>query len=301
MNILVVGHCCLDVVHTPGGAEIPGFGGIVYAVAALGALMEKKETVTPVFGVNRRERDGILQLLGEYTAVDTSGIFTVDEPANQVHLFTGNGEGRTECSQHIAAPIPFDRIRPHLDTDGVLVNMISGNDLTIDTLDQIRMSIRGKGIPLHFDYHSLTMGVSGEGKRFRRPLDTWRRWAFMCDTVQLNEDEIAGLTVERHSEDQAVGHLLTLGTRGVIITRGERGATLYTSIRKSISRHDVPGRPAPGPADSIGCGDVFGAAFLLQALRSADLSAAAAFANDVAARAAALTGVQDLRRLREEA
>jgi sugar/nucleoside kinase (ribokinase family) len=87
----------------------------------------------------------------------------------------------------------------------------------------------------------------------------------------------------------------------VVITRGERGATLYTSVRKSITRQDVPGRPAPGPADSIGCGDVFGAAFLLQALRSADLPAAAVFANDVAARTAALTGVQDLPRLREEA
>lgn len=301
MNILVIGHCCLDVVHTPGGAETRGYGGIVYAVAALGALMEKKETVTPVFGITRRERDGLLQELGRYPAVDTSGIFTVEEPANEVHLFTGNGAARTECSQHIGTPIPYERIRPHLDTDGVLVNMISGNDITIDTLDQIRMSIRGKGIPLHFDYHSLTMGVTGDGKRFRRPLDTWRRWAFMCDTVQLNEEEIAGLTVERHTEDQTVGHLLTLGTRGVVITRGGRGATLSTSIRKSVSRQEVPGRPAPEPADSIGCGDVFGAAFLLQVLRTSDLAAAAVFANEVAGRAAALTGVPDLRRLREEA
>jgi sugar/nucleoside kinase (ribokinase family) len=301
MNILVLGHCCLDVIHTPSGEEIRSFGGIVYAAAALGVLMERKETVTPVFGVNRLDRDALLRELEQYPAIDTSGIYTFDEPTNQVHLFYGNGAGRTECSQHISPPIPFEKLRPHLETDGILVNMISGYDVTLETLDQIRMQFRGRNTHLHFDFHSLTLGVQEDGKRFRRPIDTWRRWAFMSDTVQLNEEEIAGMAVEKLSEAQAAGHLLTLGPRGVVITRGENGASLYTNLRKSVVRQNVAGVAVTRAADSTGCGDVFGAAFLLQALRTKDLPAAAVFANEVAGRKAGLTGTQDLRRLRPDA
>jgi sugar/nucleoside kinase (ribokinase family) len=301
MNILVVGHCCLDVIHTAADNEVRSFGGIVYAAAALGALMERKETVTPVFGVNRGDRDDLLRELEAYPAIDTSGIFTFDEPTNQVHLFYGNGAGRTECSRHISPPIPFERLRPHLETDGILLNMISGCDITLDTLDQIRMHVRGRATHLHLDYHSLTLGVQEDGKRFRRPVDTWRRWAFMTDTVQLNEEEIAGLAVERLSEDRAAGHLLTLGPRGVIVTRGERGASFYTNDRKSVVRRDMPGTAVMRTADSTGCGDVFGAAFLLHALRSGDLPGAAGYANEVAGRKAGLVGTKELRRLRPDA
>ncbi len=301
MKSLVLGHLCLDTIHPPEGPEIRSCGGIYYAVTALAVLGEPGDRVMPVFGVGEADRAALLEDLARFPAIDTSGIYTLDHPTNAVHLFYREGGVRTECSRHIAGPIPFERIRPHLGVDGILVNMISGSDLTIETLDQIRMAVRTHGTPMHFDYHSLTLGLGRDHERFRRPVEDWRRWAFMVETVQLNEEEIAGLTREGLTERQTVGHLLTLGPKAVVVTRGERGATLYTNDRKSVVRTDIPGTPVERPVDATGCGDVFGAVFFRHAVRTKDLQAAAVAANRAAAAKARLAGSAGMLDLRAHA
>jgi sugar/nucleoside kinase (ribokinase family) len=217
-----------------------------------------------------------------------------------VHLYYKKRGSRIECSKDISRPIPFERIRKFLAADAVLVNMVSGVDLTLETFDAIRMAIRGEKIPVHFDYHSLTLGVTEAQSRYRRPVEEWRRWAFMVDSVQLNEEEIAGLPLEPMSEPQTVGHLLTLGTKGVLVTRGERGVSLYRNDQKHVLRTDIPGIPVEGEPETTGCGDVFGAAFILHYARSADLLASAEFANRVSASKVRLRGVDQLAGLRAE-
>lgn len=288
MKILVAGHLCLDVIHAADGTEIRSYGGIYYAVTTLGLLAAPGDRILPVFGVGADDHEALIADLAAFPAVDTSGVYRFPGPTNQVHLFYGNG--RTECSSHIAPPIPFERLRPFLNVDGILLNMISGFDFTLETLDQIRMAIRPHGIPVHFDYHSLTLGIDAEHKRFRRPLDDWRRWAFMIDTVQLNEDEIAGLPRDRMTEQQTAGHLLTLGPKGVIVTRGDRGATLYQNERKRVIRTDVPGHAVDRAVDATGCGDVFGAAFLMSMLRGKDMHQAMVSSNTLAAAKARTPG-----------
>jgi sugar/nucleoside kinase (ribokinase family) len=299
MKFLVVGHLCLDVIHPPDGPEVESYGGIYYAVAALASLARSTDEISPVFGVNKNEYAALIEHLARYPNVDTSGIFKFEEPTNRVHLYYRDKQNRIECSKDIAAPIPYERIRRHLSVDGILVNMISGSDVTVETLDHIRLAIRSHGIPLHFDFHSLTLGIKPDHERVRRPLEMWRRWAFMTDTVQLNEEEIGGLTLERLTEQQTVGHLLTLSVKGVIVTRGERGATLYHSEHKKVLRNDYEGMRQENAVDTTGCGDVFGAAFLYQYARTKDLLASTDFANRAAAAKTRQMGVEGLKNLRE--
>jgi sugar/nucleoside kinase (ribokinase family) len=282
MKFLVVGHFCFDVLHPGDGTEVERYGGIYNAVAALATLVEQSDAVSPVFGVNRGDYQRVVEHLHEIPNVDTSGIFKFEEPTNRVHVYL-NKQEQVVCSKDIARPIPYEKIRRHLSVDGVLVNMVSGFDITLETLDHIRLAIRSHNIPLHFDYHNLTLGVNEHHERFRRPLDDWRRWAFMDDTVQLNEEEIGGLTVERSSEKQTVGHLLTLGVKGVVVTRGEGGATLYYDEHKKVIRKDVDGIKSESSGSHSGSGDMFGAAFLFKYLKGKDLQAAAEFANGFAA------------------
>jgi len=251
-----------------------------------------------VFGVNAAEHATFVAGLARYPAVDPSGIYPFQEPTNRVHLFYQKSGSRIECSKDISAPIPFDRIRRFLDVDAILVNMISGYDITLETLDEIRMATRGEKVPIHFDFHSLTLGPAGDGERRRRPVEEWRRWAFMMDTVQLNEEEIAGLPLEPMSEQQTVGHLLTLGVKGVIVTRGERGVSVFRNDQKHVVKTDVPGIPARMESAVTGCGDVFGAAFLYRFSKSSDLLASAEFANRTAAAKAGIPGADQLYRLR---
>jgi len=297
MKFLVIGHLCLDVIHPAEGPEVQSYGGIYYAVAALASLCRSSDEVIPVFGVNSADYSDLVENLRQFPHVDTSGIFRFDQPTNRVHLYYKDRQNRIECSKDIAKPIPLEMIQRHLSVDGILLNMISGSDVTLDTLDAVRLAIRSHKVPVHFDYHSLTLGIRGNHERYRRPIEDWRRWAFMNDTVQLNEEEIAGLAPGGLTEKETAGHLLTLSVQGVVVTRGERGATLYSNEHKKVLRRDFDGIRNGPPRDATGCGDVFGAAFLLHYVRSRDLAGATDYANRVAAAKTQQIGVGDLKSL----
>lgn len=286
MKLLVLGHLCIDCAHPAGEPSRERWGGIANTIAAIGALAGKDHTVLPVCGVGAEDEKRFLAWLGRFPAVDPSGVYTFNGPTNRIDVYE-KGEGlRVACTKDIAPPIPFERIRKFLSADGVLINMVSGSDISLETLDQIRMEIRAREIPIHLDYHNLTTGIGKERDRFRRPLAEWRRWAFMLTTVQLSEEEASGLTVDRLTEVQLTGHLLTLGITGVLITRGARGVSVFANEHKKVVRFDIEGIPAEGAGDRAGLGDVFGGAFMCRYVPTADLRASAEFANLTAARAA---------------
>jgi len=281
MKILVVGHFAVDIVHGKNDEVARRNGGIFNAVSALSALMGENDRVIPVFGVGEEERESVVKECITLGNVESAGIFQLGTPTPQVHYVPG--QHAAQCSVDISPPISYDKIKRFLNVDAVLVNMTSGQDLTVDTLDQLRLDIRPKRTPLLFDYHNLTLGINEKKERIRRPVEYWRRWVFMTDFVQLNELELKGLAREKMSEEQGVNHLLTLGTKAIVVTRGAKGASLFTSEHKKTIRMDVAGIASNGTNDSIGAGDTFGAAFLVQALKSGDLGESLKFANAVAA------------------
>ncbi len=286
MKLLALGHLCIDCTHPAGEPSRERWGGIANAVAALGAIAGADDTVIPVCGVGAADEKKFLGWLAQFPSADPSGVFLLPGPTNRIDIYE-KGEGtRVSCAGEVAPPVPFDKIRKLLSADGVLINMASGSDISLETLDQIRMEVRARETPIHFDYHNLTTEIGPERERRRRPLAEWRRWAFMVPTVQLSEEEAAGLTVDRLTEDQLTGHLLTLGVSGVLITRGPRGATLFGNEHKKVVRRDIAGIPSGGAADAAGLGDIFGAAFLHRVVATSDLAAAAEFANQAAAREA---------------
>ncbi|MBI4429466.1 MAG: carbohydrate kinase family protein [Ignavibacteriales bacterium] len=301
MRITLIGHLCRDVVHIPeeSGSEriTESYGGIFWAVATLANILSVEDTVYPVFGAGDDEHDAVLEKLRLYRNVDVRGIFKFKGPTNQVHLFYDRqGRHRTECSKHISDPIPFPRISPYRDVDGILINMVSGFDITLETMDLIRMAVREEHIPIHFDFHSLTLGVDAEFKRFRRPVTNWRRWCFMVNSLQLSEEEAAGLSTEQFNEQSFVHHALSVMANGLIITRDRRGGTLFRQELKKVMEYHFGGIPT-NAVDPTGCGDVFGAAFLAEYVRTRDWNRSADFANQVAAAKTLFSGVEGVDRI----
>lgn len=303
MKIAVIGHICRDIIHPPGGQSksTPSseqWGGIVYSLMTISSLLKETDTVIPIFGVGKADYGALLESLSAYKNIDTKAIYALPGQTNAVHLFYERGtDSRIECSAHISPPIPFSLIKPHLDVDGILVNMVSGFDVSLETLDQIRMEVRNDATPIHFDFHSLTLGVDKESKRFRRPLTDWRRWCFMLNSIQLSEIEAQGLSSERYDEPTLINQLMPLMVNMLLITRGQSGASLILQKQKKLSRHDFAGIPISTSSDPTGCGDVFGAAFLVRFLQTKDPVQAAEFANRAAAVNVALGGAEEIARL----
>ena len=303
MKIAVIGHLARDIFHLgadDGDSEkiVESYGGIFYSVASLANLLSPGDKIFPVFGVAEEWYDSCVERLEHCGNVETKGIFKLREEPNRVHYFKGPSGARTECSKHIASPIPFSRIKPFLDVDGVLINMASGFDITLETLDEIRMQIQEEKIPIHLDFHMLTRGIDKNHNRFPRPLTDWRRWCFMINSVQLTEDEAAGVSAERYDEATLINQLMPLMVSALVITRGERGATLIRQEHKKLFRHEVSAAPMPSAVDTTGCGDVFGAAFLAEYLTSHDFLKSANAATRAAAIKSTFLGADKLDTLK---
>jgi len=301
MTITVIGHLSIDQVHAAGNTDGElgsrrSYGGIFFSLATLASLMGTDDIIHPVFGVGDKEYDEFKRELEQFPQIDTSGVFKFKGNTNHVHFFyEGTASNRTECSNHIADPIPFGKIKPFLDADGILINMISGFDITLETLDAIRMAIRDARTPVHFDFHSLTLGIDQDSKRFRRPLTDWRRWCFMLNSIQMTEGEAMGLTAEHFDEPTLVNHLMPLMVNALVITRGERGATAILQENKKLTRTDIPSTSFGPVIDTIGCGDVFGAAFFYKSLKNKTYAGAAEFAAQMAGFKSVSIGAGNLR------
>lgn len=300
MKILVLGHLAIDVDHLPDTEATERHAGIYRSVAALSEMAGGSDTIIPVCGVASDEYSSIRDLFAALPGVETAGLFQSDTPVHRVHFYHGVDGSTTACAREIGRPIPFEKIRKFLDVNGILVNMSSGADLSLETMDEIRMAVRARSVPIHLDLHNLARGVNERFERFLRPVPEWRRWAFMVDTVQGTEEEIGSLSPEPQSEEAMVGHLFTLCVKRLLVTRGSRGVTIYRNDRKQTHREDIPAAVCV-ERDIVGAGDVFAAAFMTSLLRSGDeivaARAAVAAAGDVVARAAGaghirMTGTQ---------
>ncbi|HLP16519.1 MAG TPA: carbohydrate kinase family protein [Bacteroidota bacterium] len=289
MKYTVIGHFAADIRQYEDGSEHRTYGGILTTVCALASLAGPQDAVYPVFGVGERDYYGVKTALAAYPNVDIAGIYSYPGESNEVRytlkdgMWTGRGKRNSD-------PIPFQRIEPFLNVNGVLINMMSGFDITIDTLDEIRMAVRPKATPIHLDFHNLSLGFNPDGSRFRRPMSDWRRWCFMINSVQMNDEEAAGLTFEYTEIDQLVRQIVPLMVQAFCVTHAERGATVYEVGHKSATVHEIAGIPAATASDTIGCGDIFGAAFLFGYCALKNYADAGAFANRAASLCAQTNG-----------
>lgn len=297
MTITLIGHLCLDVIHHPDGKETHSYGGVYFSLAALANLLPSHDTIFPVFGLGKEEYEPFLEHIKLYPNVDISGIYKFGGPTNQVHLLYDDAAERVECSRYIADPIAIKRIRPYLKTDMLLINLISGFDITLDTLDEIRMETRDHHTPIYMDIHSLTLGINEDFTRFLRPIDAWRRWFFMLHAVQMNEQEALNLSPERSSEVDLANQTLALNTKAMIITRGKQGCTVFIDEHKHAQRFDIPGVQSESSVDPTGCGDVFAAAYCAHFMKTNDISNSVHFANQVAAFKSRLQGSLQIEKL----
>lgn len=295
MKITLIGHFCVDIFHRADGSEEKKLGGIYHAIAAMASIASGQDRFTPVFGAGEAEIEEITAALSEYPNVDLSGMYILPRGSNVVHYFD---DRPNECVDNISASIPFETIQPFLDADGVYINMISGSDITLDTLDRIRLEVRHRKTPIHFDMHCLTLGINPDGTRFRRAMSDWRRWCFMIDSVQMNEEEANGITMEQFGDEAFAKQMMPLMVKAFVVTRGSKGVTVFRDEHKVLKRSDIRDGANDNPVSVIGSGDIFGASFLYAYLKKKNYVDAASIAHAVAAYSTRFPAADKHRELR---
>jgi len=280
MKITLIGHFCVDIFHHADGSEEKKLGGIYHAVAAMANIALESDVLFPVFGVGANEIEEVRSTLREYSNIDLTGIFLLEGDSNYVHYFDDNPK---ECVQSVSPPIPFKSIEPFLNVDGIYINMISGRDIALETLDHIRLAVRSAHVPIHLDMHCLALGINPDGTRFSRAMSDWRRWCFMTDSIQMNEEEAHNITMEHYHEEAFAKQMMPLMVKAFVITRGKNGATLFRDEHKTLKRNDFNEGANENPVSVIGSGDIFGASFLYRYLQTKNYIEAAKFAQMISA------------------
>ena len=209
---------------------------------------------------------------------------------------------RSEALVNVPPPLTDEQLVLAADCDAVLVNFITGQELTLPRMRQLREAARGH---VHLDVHNKISSWLPEGGREFIGLPDWREWFACCDTVQMNEFEIElvlGRDVKTVTEYLAAANelldavsiaaMITLGPKGSILAyQNERDGEVYGCEWPAAELGDV--------IDTTGCGDSFSGGFIWSYLQKRDPVWANAAANVVGGVNCTTPGIGNLTRARQ--
>lgn len=305
----------MDFIHRGADAENKQLGGILYSLVSLAVISKYDADVYPVMNLGSDEFENVLGFLSGYPNIKSGCIKRTEHKTRVVNLYYRNSSSvlnvsskktydREENSTEPTLPIEFELIEGILDKlDGIVVNMVSGADLELDTLQKLRQTFAGY---IHMDLHNLVMRTFDDGTRKQMPVKDWQKWVECCDTLQMNESEFSLFTGENANEYETAAKILSGGkVKAIVITRGRQGVSMYERKLKEsagesffdLDRTVIPAVESPAFVDSTGCGDVFASGFFYGYLAGKDLKKALSSANRLASRNASLRGVEDLHKL----
>jgi sugar/nucleoside kinase (ribokinase family) len=300
LKVAVIGTINLDTILSPGGEKKSRnglLGGVLYSTLTIASIAKDIEVI-PVAWIGEDYYTNVMELLSSYSNIDSRGIQSNLKGTNENFIQYTSEEERKEKLVQKVPPVSFDMISPYLDSDLLLINLISGFDLSLNTLQEVKKNSKGL---VYIDIHSLTLGVDSEGNRFPREIKNWSNWVSPCDLVQANAREVSQLLSRdfgnKEAFDEAGFMLLDHGPRVASLTFGGDGISVFYrqgGVKVSVSLSEKKRKVR----DSTGCGDVFGGGFVVSYLKNRDPLEAAQFANRLAGQSTQFIGIESLKRLK---
>jgi len=310
MNYLIIGEPCVDIIHKTNGETSRSYGGVLYSVISMAVLSSENDSVTPIMNLGEDEYENIINIFKKYPKIKIHGINKVKHPTRIVNLFydmyNADKSARVEKSTEPTRTLDYLQCESYFHmADAILINMISGVDISISTLKNIRKNYRGI---IHIDIHNIVMDTKQDGSRIHVPVDNWFEWCTNADTVQMNEFEIATLSRDKLSEYKIAEEILlnkSYPVKGLIVTRGRQGVTGFVKREKAfgeekfldIDRCEIAAIENPNFVDSTGCGDVFASSFTLEYAKKRDFEKSIHYANRKASLNSSLDGIDELYKL----
>jgi sugar/nucleoside kinase (ribokinase family) len=284
MKILVIGHSVEDHIHQ-GDKEIMKPGGIYYSVLGLSKIISADDEIHLVTALQKSNQHLFSDV---YDQINKKDINWIDE-IPKVHLIIHDSEERTECYENISDNLKVDYSILQ-SFDGVLINMITGFDITLEQLKEIRKYFKG---PIYLDVHTLSRGITENKTRVFRQIPSFSQWASSVDLIQVNEMEARTL-FNYEDESYIASEVLKFGSNVFIVTKGDAGSMAYYKEQNKVESIYVPAEKAKTD-NKVGLGDIFGSVFFYNYLKTKSVKNSLVNANYAAGQAASLNNFNELR------
>jgi hypothetical protein len=279
MRVGVIGSFVWDIIYgrDPRRDPVEEWGGITYALSAFDAALPDSWQIVPLAKVGSDLWPHARQFVNGLRRIAPDAIpIEVPDPNNRVRLEYDTDELRSEILTGGVPPWSWVGLRPLLrDLDALYINLISGFELDLETLQLIRRHFSG---PIYVDLHSLLLGIQPDGTRFPRPIADPRAWFACADLLQVNEQEMSLMAPDPMALAATAMHA---GVQSLLVTLGKRGVVYFLSpgfdrlvdlhrpeeLRNGTVRTAlIPAEAVDSAGDPTGCGDVFGATYFSRLL-----------------------------------
>ena len=179
------------------------------------------------------------------------------------------------------ANVPKNPIKPENlpknmgDYDAILLCPLSPSDIPIETIKYIStfnipIYLGAQGYLRQLDHHKVIL----------KPWDHFQDFLKYIEMVFIDEVEAKVIMDKKNHELSIIGRELALfGPEEVIITRGDRGAMIYSSLKKHT--YKIPAFPPKQTMDPTGLGDTYMAAYVTKRIEKSDPETCGIFASMV--------------------
>lgn len=287
MKILLIGHSVHDFITLPDKRIIEQPGGIFYSASAAFNLFGNTIKIKLLTEIS----DESYYLFEEvYSVVEQ--LFIQNERIPKIHLTVYQDKERDEEYENFLGSLPFEESYLN-DVQGVYVNMITGFDLNLLQVQNIKS--RFSGIK-YIDIHSLARTIDNKNRRIFSPIQNCKEWLSCFDIVQANQTE-ARMIYDSNNENQIADFVFRTGVKIFIITKGRIGVSLFYKENDVIKK--IIGKPPiVEDKNNVGCGDVFGVVFFTAFVMFNNIFTALNYALAASSAAAGFNSLKDFQKFK---
>lgn len=289
MKILVFGHSVIDKINY-GKGEVVKPGGIFYTAAALANIVNPSDEIYVCTTIDKIN-DKLFSPVFKRSKSDYI-YYSTNIPTVKLNIY--DNEEREEKYENVTENLQFN-ISNLNQFDGILINMITGFDITLAQLREIRKSYNGI---IYFDVHTFSRGLDSDMRRNFRRITDFKEWAKSVDIIQCNELEVKTLS-SKTTEEEIAHELFNYGVKRLIVTKGNKGVKIYFLKNTFLSSEKIPALDVK-PVNKVGCGDVFGAVYFYNYIRNENLIEALTLANIAAGTSTTYSDIDDYLGLKED-
>ncbi len=291
MKLLLIGQSVVDHIHKS-NEEIIQPGGIFYSAAGLSAAKEADDSFSLITSLDRDNKPKFEKVYNHFDLEFSNDV----EQLPIVHLNVHSDKERDECYQNFTGnTIKLNSDIKFNDFDGILINMITGFELTIEMLRELREKFDNL---IYLDIHSLARGIDENNIRKFRDIPNIDEWIKNADIIQANENELKTFGF-KGNELQVAERVLSVGSKILIVTKGAVGVRAYFKVKDEMLSTFQPAKKVQS-INHVGCGDIFGALFFSSYIKSKNIFRSLQRANHAAGMVTSYSSINELLNLKND-